>query len=190
MPDPITLTVIGTVALTEGIKFLYGQAGEILKRWRERKKDAEAKTSAKPAPVENANVKLPAVFEGQLVSPMIHFDNFAELEGPLLQWRKELANYVDETMPIESSDQNLVQATDELRRILEAVYRQRITFKGEKREPSGTVINADVELGNILGRATMVKIDQIQGGEVNLRAKAGDVGADGEFIGVDIKDAS
>ena len=32
MPEPVTLTAaaIGAAALTEGIKFLYGQAGEIL----------------------------------------------------------------------------------------------------------------------------------------------------------------
>ena len=37
MVDPLTLSTIGAVALTEGIKFLYEQAGEVLKRWRERK---------------------------------------------------------------------------------------------------------------------------------------------------------
>jgi hypothetical protein len=30
MTDPLTLTAAGAVALTEGIKFLYGQAGEAL----------------------------------------------------------------------------------------------------------------------------------------------------------------
>ena len=35
--DPFTLAAVGAVAITEGIKFLYGQAGEVLKRWRERK---------------------------------------------------------------------------------------------------------------------------------------------------------
>jgi len=36
-PDTLSAAVIGSAALTEGIKFLYRQAGEILKRWRERR---------------------------------------------------------------------------------------------------------------------------------------------------------
>ena len=44
MVDPLSLSAIGAVALTEGIKFLYEQAGEVLKRWRDRK-DAGAKAA-------------------------------------------------------------------------------------------------------------------------------------------------
>jgi len=36
MPDPVTLTVPGGGAAAEGIKFLYGQAAELLKAWRDR----------------------------------------------------------------------------------------------------------------------------------------------------------
>ena len=41
MSEPLTLTGVGVVVLTEGIKFLYAQAGESLKRWRERNRDAK-----------------------------------------------------------------------------------------------------------------------------------------------------
>jgi len=44
MIDPLTISAIGAVAITEGIKFLYGQAGELLKRWRERKDAAKDAT--------------------------------------------------------------------------------------------------------------------------------------------------
>ena len=36
MVEPLTLTTVSTVILTEGIKFLYGQATEALKAWRGR----------------------------------------------------------------------------------------------------------------------------------------------------------
>ena len=49
MPDPVTLAAVGGFALTEGIKFLYGQAGEALKHWQERKK---AKAAAAAEAVE------------------------------------------------------------------------------------------------------------------------------------------
>ncbi len=46
MADPLSVTLItlaSTEALKKGVEFLYGQANEILKRWRERKdKAAEA----------------------------------------------------------------------------------------------------------------------------------------------------
>jgi hypothetical protein len=41
----LTLGVLGGVALSEGIKFLYGQATELLKRRRKRK---DAKKAAEP----------------------------------------------------------------------------------------------------------------------------------------------
>jgi hypothetical protein len=37
MADPFSAAALGGVVLTEGIKFLYRQAGEVLKRWRERR---------------------------------------------------------------------------------------------------------------------------------------------------------
>jgi hypothetical protein len=36
--DPVTLSVLGGLAATEGIKFLYSQASEVLKAWRERRR--------------------------------------------------------------------------------------------------------------------------------------------------------
>ena len=42
MSDPFTLSSLGAVAITEGIKFLYAQAGQVLKRWREKREQQEA----------------------------------------------------------------------------------------------------------------------------------------------------
>ena len=75
MPEPVTITlaVVGTVALKEGVKFLYGQAGELLKLWRERH-DAVKTTPLQAS--EPAVIELPAdIFEGQLDAPQIHYDS-------------------------------------------------------------------------------------------------------------------
>src|SRR5262245_41005453 len=40
MGDPLTLAVLGGGAATEGIKFLYGQAAEVIKAWRARRDEA------------------------------------------------------------------------------------------------------------------------------------------------------
>ena len=65
MADPITLTLVGTVVLTEGIKFLYGQAGELIKRWRERKDAADASKQ-----IETPLKADPNIFNGT-VGPLV-----------------------------------------------------------------------------------------------------------------------
>src|SRR5215813_6724051 len=86
MPDPITLAALGTLAVTEGVKFLYGQAGELIKYWREKKKAAAAPAATpEPKPPE---VKLPEVFEGQLVAPKVHDDVLDRVQQNLSDIRK------------------------------------------------------------------------------------------------------
>ena len=50
MADPFTLAAVGAVAITEGIKFLYGQAGDVIKWWHQRK---AAGKSASAEPVDS-----------------------------------------------------------------------------------------------------------------------------------------
>ena len=53
MPETITLAMLGAAALTQGVNFLYGQAGELLKRRRDRREKAAA-LDAELAAVERA----------------------------------------------------------------------------------------------------------------------------------------
>src|ERR1035441_8286151 len=98
MPEPLTLSsaAIGTVALTEGVKFLYQQAGEILKNWRTRRETA-------PAAPEPAAVVLPPVFEGQLTAPAIHYDVVSQVEPELRSLYKDLSEYAAEIEPIDDA---------------------------------------------------------------------------------------
>src|SRR5258707_471843 len=100
MPDPLTLTLVGSVALTEGIKFLYGQAGEIMKRWRERR--AANLDESKPA--QPTDVRLPEAFDGQLTEPEIHFDEVERLQHSLIELRSKLSNYADGTLEVTEPD--------------------------------------------------------------------------------------
>jgi hypothetical protein len=70
MPEPVTLTAasIGAVALTEGIKFLYGQAGELLKRWRERKEQTGPESGSVNSWL--VTVEIPQVFSATGSIPM------------------------------------------------------------------------------------------------------------------------
>ena len=183
MTDPITLTLVGGMVLKEGVKFLYGQAGELLKRWRERR-DASDGVPAKST--EPASITLPPeVFEGRIENPLIHFDNLAAAEQQIRELRRDMALYVDEGEPLEAGNQNLMQRVDLLRQLLEAVYQQQITFKGEKRPSSGPVVGAKIDVEQVLGRVAGVRSKNIKSGNVDVEIKAKTVGPGGEITGVD-----
>lgn len=184
MVDPLSLSAIGAVAVTEGIKFLYSQAGEILKRWRERK-DAAKDASTQMSKTESIDVKFPPVFVGQLSVPHIHFDAVERVDEQLRGLRKDLSDYADGIELVDVTDANLLQRVDALRQLLEAVYQQRITFKGEHRPPSGPVVGGRIDVEEVAGYAAAVRARQIVSGTVRADAKAKRVEPGAQFIGVD-----
>jgi hypothetical protein len=179
MPEPMTLAVVGAAAITEGIKFLYGQAGELLKRWRERR---ERPNDAPQAPV--AVTLPPAAFDGTLAPVTIDWDAVAQLEGQIRSLRRALGDYVEGIEPVETSDHELLDAVDTLRATLEAAYGQRITFRGENRTPSGTVVAGTVDVGELRGRAAGVSARVIASGTVTGTGRARTVEAGAELYGV------
>ena len=184
MVDPLTLSAIGAVAITEGIKFLYGQASELLKRWRGRK-DAAKDASTQLNNTEPVDVTLPPVFEGHLSAPHIHFDAVERVEEQLRELRKDLSEYADGIELVDVKDANLLQRVDALRQLLEAVYQQRITFKGEQRPPSGPVVEGRIDVEEVAGYAAAVRARQIVSGTVRAEAKAKRVEPGAQFIGID-----
>jgi hypothetical protein len=185
MVEPITLAAVGTVALTEGIKFLYAQTGEVLKRWRERR-DAAKSGDATPDDTVPMDIKLPEEFEGQLSEPKIHFDVVEQLDKDLRETRNGLTDYAQDIEKVDNSDEELLANTDALRRLLEAVLQERITFKGEQRPPSGPVVEGHIDVEEVAGYAAAVRARSITGGHVEAEAKAKRVESGGEFIGVDV----
>lgn len=178
MADPLTLTVLGAVALTEGIKFLYGQATELLKRRRERK------DAAKTIEVEAAAVP---ELEGELKQPLVaDVEALDRLEPDLRELRKALADYAEEIEPAEPGDQKLLETTDAVRQILEAVYGQRITFRGEQRPTSGPLVTAKINIDTVAGYAAGVRAKTVSDGVIAVDASAKEVSEGGQFIGVDI----
>lgn len=184
MLDPLTLSAIGAVAITEGIKFLYGQAGEILKRWRERKETAKA-ASIQLNNTEPIDVKLPPIFEGHLSAPLIHFDAVERVEEQLRELRKDLSDYADGIEPVDVTDENMLRRIDALRQLLETVYQQRISFKGEQRPPSGPLVEGCIDVEEVAGYAAAIRARQIVSGTVKADAKAKRVEPGALIIGVD-----
>jgi hypothetical protein len=186
MADPITLATVGSVALTEGIKFLYGQAGELLKRWRERRDTAAQEGTDAAQGTEPVAVQLPATaFRGQLSGPQIHFQELARLEEPMKSLRRQLSDYYEGIETIDPSDANLVKIVDQLRQTLESVYHQRLTLQGEQRPPSGTAVVGRLQADRVLGAAGGVVAGTISGGaHVEGEAAVGTVESGGVAGGV------
>ena len=76
-----------------------------------------------------------------------HADQLAKLRGLL-------APYVEGFAAVEPSNGQLLAQVQALRSLLEQVYRQHITFKGEQRPPTGTPIQ--VQTGDVGQYATQV----------------------------------
>lgn len=183
MTDPLSPSAMGAVALTEGIKFLYNQAGEVLKRWR------EARSSGKGI-VRSAMLCPP---EGLLVEggePVEPRDDVADsLWHELSEARKALTDYADGIEVARLGDQHVTAQVDALRRLLEVVYGQRLTFKGEDRPSPGTLVTGEINVEQVAGDAAAVRATKVVGGEIRGIARVGRVEEGAKLTGVKIDGA-
>ncbi|MFJ6673777.1 hypothetical protein ACIQMJ_21940 [Actinosynnema sp. NPDC091369] len=179
MTDPLALSVLGAAALTEGIKFLYGQATELLRRRRERRDEAGA-LEVEPAEVPE--------LDGELRLPLRADDAVLERVGPdLKELRRKLQDYADGVEEVVPDDRDLLESADAVRRLLEAVYGQRITFRGERRAASGPVVEGEIDVDVVAGYAAAVRARAITGGAtVRASVRANEVAEGAEVIGVDV----
>jgi hypothetical protein len=176
--EPFSLAAIGSLALTEGIKFLYAQAGEVLKRWRATRHDQAELPPAQLTPPEG-------VLQGH-VDPATPEDSLASrLADELQAARRPLADYAEGLETPDTNDEALLEQVDALRCLLEAVYAQRITFNGESRAASGPIVRGDLNVEEIAGRAAAVRARLVQRGQVEGVLKAKRIEPGGEANAVD-----
>lgn len=181
MIEPVTLAVLGTVALTEGIKFLYEQTGEVLKLRREQRDTAKTGTQSKQA--TPSEVDLPDVFDEKVLVPAIDFHAVERLEGDLRQTRAELADYAQDIEPVDVNNAVLLKRIDALRLMLEAIYQQRITFKGEQRILSGPNVGIDIDIEHVAGYVAAIRADSNSVGSYTAQIKVGRVEKGGKLVG-------
>jgi hypothetical protein len=184
--EPVSLAVLSAVALTEGIKFLYGQAGELLRRRSERK-EAQAKGEGDPLgePLAAPSRELLAGDPGPLVADPVVLDGLA---GELARLRTVLEPYALGHRPVSAGHAGLLDRVDALRRGLEAVYGRRLSFAGEDREPSGTRIDGVAEAQTVRGYVAGVSVEDVSGvAEVKGTARVGDVEEGGRVFGAEVR---
>jgi hypothetical protein len=155
MPDPLTLGVVGGWAALEGIKFLYGQAAELLKAWRERRSDAPDDSLAVP-------VIHSEVLDAPVTSSEVNAELLRQERDAIGRLAGALAPYAQGLLDIDPDDADLADNAGRMRAMLEGVYGQRFTFRGEDRDPTGTRVTIKQVLGDVKGQAT--------GAEGNVRS--------------------
>jgi hypothetical protein len=181
MPDPVTLAVLGGVAATEGIRFLYGQAAELLKAWRERQARIDAGES--PPPELEVPLRDNAVLDG---SPSHQVADPAVLDrenAALVRLIGGLAPYAQDLADVDPNDQDLAELAGRVRAVLEAAYGERLTFRGERRDSTGTRVTVNQALGTVAGSVLGAESDVSAGAEVDIDQKAESVEPGGSVEG-------
>jgi hypothetical protein len=192
MPEPVTITLaaIGMAAITEGIKFLYGQASELLKWHREKRKAAEGTQVASSA--QPKLMPRPNVFEPDPTQASVDEGALERLAQPVDELCDKLSGIVTGRTEVVAGDATLLTRVDALRKALEVVVGQRLTLRGETRpEVQGPVIRGEANVKKVLGYAAGVAAGVIRG-KVTLdgRVVADEVAPGASAIGTKVDSAS
>jgi hypothetical protein len=180
MADPLTLSALGGAALTEGIRFLYNQAAELIKAARERRgkaKDAE-RVEVGRVPSEVLTGPLPDTVDARVLS---------QTHLSLARLLKDLTPYATGGAEIVPDDPQLLRVAHGLRTLLQTVYGQRLTLTGEQREPTDTQVKVQQLLGEIEGEASALRVGAVgRGARVDIEQSATTVRPGGSVVGAQI----
>lgn len=119
--------------LTRGIGFLYGQVTELLRRWRDQRDSATGEPVAIPVAGDAARV-----LAGELAPGLVDEQVLDRHADQLARLRRLLAPYAEGLAPVDRHNRQLLEQVEVLRSLLEQIYRQHITFAGERRPITGT----------------------------------------------------
>jgi hypothetical protein len=177
MMEPLLVGVAST-ALVEGVKFLYQQAGEVLRSWRERRRDRDA---APPAVLEP-----PAAVQLGQAAPLA--------DPPSLELMDTLQELKDLVEPIKDGAGDVEApavrtAVANLRDLLEVALQSPITLAGEQPR-TVEVSDVDVVARRVAGQVRGVRADleRLQGPASirRVRVRTDDIDEGGEVTGVDL----
>ena len=165
MTDDLSLAGLGATALTEGIKFLYQQASELVKRRRARK---------------DASPEVPDVVSEPRSLPVADPGRVATFSADLAQLVEELRTRIPEHGPVSAEDQELLRVAEAVRRVLGAIYDTPIVFAGE-----AAGVHGAVDVDEVAGYVAAVRADLVAG-KITGTAQVRRVEAGGQVVGVDL----
>lgn len=155
MSDPLSLAVIGAPVVTEGVKFLFQQANALLQAWNKRRRSA-----SDVAEGESLDVALP--HSTALAAPPVAGGADASRVGQAVAQLQALATslapFAQEWEPLPDEGRALPPSAVTLRDLLEGIYGQPLTFRGEQRGRTG----ADLDFTQLLGTVTDSTVTAIE----------------------------
>jgi hypothetical protein len=155
MIDLMDLSPLGPMALQAGVRFLYEQATAALKR----KFEPRADTPQVPP-------RLPPIFDDVSGPLSYHIDKVEALEEPLRKLSQAVSKWASGTEPVDPANAELIKAIAALRLVMEQVFQQRLTFKGEQRAHDGL-------LGQPLALVSELLSDVLAPKSIGLGQRAG-----------------
>jgi hypothetical protein len=191
MPNPETTTLIAVVSpyaltfFTEIVKFLTGQATEVLRERRERSKAAEDRSSH-ALTVVTPTPPRPDIFDGNINPLTPDFEALEPVVDLVNDLRKDIGDYVQGIRDIDPEDPELLAKCEALRQLLELVYSQRITFKGEQREASQPLVRGSIDVNEVVGYAAAVRVRLVTGGTVIGHATVERVSEGGRLVATEV----
>ncbi|MFF8614333.1 hypothetical protein [Streptomyces sp. NPDC015350] len=182
--EPITLAVLSSVVLTEGVRFLYEQAGELLQRRRDRDGADDAEGAGDPVTLD---VTDPGLFPATVEPACADTEAVQRFRADLTAFWQVLAPYANGITDIDPEDRTLLETADAVRNILEAVYGRRLTFAGETRTERELAVSGRVRAEEIAGDVAGVRARGVNSGRVEGSVVAGTVARGGTVSGVEIQ---
>jgi hypothetical protein len=183
--DGASLATVESTALTQGVAFLYAQAGELLRRRREARDRAAAQDhqeageeplasisagAAAAEPGSLPELRLPeGIFEpSSSALPASAPQALDRLAASLLEARREVDDYVVGMAMLADSQAGL-QAADRLRCLLEEVYGAAVTFRGEDRPAGREATYIHAQDAGVVARD--IKAKYLAGHDINIERK-------------------
>lgn len=176
MADPVTFSVLGSWAALEGVRFLYGQAAEVVKAWRERR------TQKSSAPLR-VPIKASEALDGTPTDSVVDTAVLDREGVALTSLMGRLGPYAQDLADLDLDDTELAEQAGRLRAILEAVYGQHFTFRGEQRPSTGTRVTVSQVLGQVAGTVLGAEADVAPGAGVEVHQQATTVEQGGSVTG-------
>lgn len=146
MSDPLSLSAIGAPVVSEGVKFLYRQAHALLRAWNKRRSSGGEVAAGESLDVALPNSTALAVppADGGADASLV-----ARASDQLQALATALAPFAEEWQPLPDDGRTLPASAATLRQLLEAIYRQPLTFRGEQREGTGAELDVEQVLGTV-----------------------------------------
>lgn len=181
--DPVLISTLGAVAFTESVKFLYGQAADLLRARRERRRANSSDTKIEVAISDSAPLD---ANPGRLTADLATLER---VHSELAEVGMELAPFAVGDAEISAQPTEVEELATQLRSLLEEVYSARLTFQGEDRVRTGVELTANMRIGKLRGSATGIEAERISGNSSLVSDQEIDeVTGGGTAIGIKAKD--